>query len=203
MVIRVQCNCGKRLKVKDELAGKTGNCPNCGENLKIPKPKSTPVPKPKPFKKSKPPRAKAPLLKSNDQFVTAQDIYGTPESREQLRDQYRHLATLEEPEETELMDHVGETIRHDVDLFAEPPKEICPILSAWSDRIKGQKPVSWLKRTLVLGILITLLTIVGIGIGMLAQLGGKANELWSILLPLLCGLLFFGMGFFLELPATS
>lgn len=37
-MIRVVCQCGAKLKVKDELAGRVGKCPTCGEKLTIPKP---------------------------------------------------------------------------------------------------------------------------------------------------------------------
>jgi hypothetical protein len=36
MPIEVTCQCGKRLKAKDELAGRTVKCPNCQQPLKIP-----------------------------------------------------------------------------------------------------------------------------------------------------------------------
>lgn len=36
MPIKVSCQCGKRLVVKDEMAGKKGKCPACGQLLEIP-----------------------------------------------------------------------------------------------------------------------------------------------------------------------
>jgi hypothetical protein len=36
MPIKVQCDCGKALAAKDELAGKTVKCPGCQKPLKIP-----------------------------------------------------------------------------------------------------------------------------------------------------------------------
>lgn len=41
MPILLQCNCGKRLKVPDELAGRRGKCPACSTVLEIPAPGST------------------------------------------------------------------------------------------------------------------------------------------------------------------
>lgn len=41
MPISVQCACGKKLQVKDELAGKRGKCPACGQVLNIPLPEIT------------------------------------------------------------------------------------------------------------------------------------------------------------------
>jgi predicted RNA-binding Zn-ribbon protein involved in translation (DUF1610 family) len=42
MSIAVTCSCGKKLQVKDELAGKRGKCPACGALLTIPQPPSSP-----------------------------------------------------------------------------------------------------------------------------------------------------------------
>ena len=36
--IDVTCNCGKRLRLKAALAGKTGRCPNCNAPLQVPVP---------------------------------------------------------------------------------------------------------------------------------------------------------------------
>ncbi len=36
MTIPVACKCGKKLAAKDEFAGKTVKCPQCGQPLKIP-----------------------------------------------------------------------------------------------------------------------------------------------------------------------
>ncbi len=41
MPILLQCNCGKRLKVPDELAGRRGKCPACSTVLEIPAADST------------------------------------------------------------------------------------------------------------------------------------------------------------------
>lgn len=40
MPIRVKCQCGKQLAVKDELAGKRVKCPKCGGPLPIPQPQA-------------------------------------------------------------------------------------------------------------------------------------------------------------------
>ena len=36
MAIKVTCSCGRVLNVKDELAGKKGRCPSCGNVLQVP-----------------------------------------------------------------------------------------------------------------------------------------------------------------------
>ena len=48
MSIAVTCACGKKLLVKDELAGKLGKCPACGSTLVIPSPAATPLTSPPP-----------------------------------------------------------------------------------------------------------------------------------------------------------
>ncbi|WP_165228248.1 PrsW family glutamic-type intramembrane protease [Aquisphaera insulae] len=42
MSIRVQCECGKKLKAKDEMAGRTSPCPDCGRMLTVPIPAPAP-----------------------------------------------------------------------------------------------------------------------------------------------------------------
>src|SRR4051812_39861486 len=50
MAIKVVCDCGKKLNVKDELEGKRIKCPDCGESLTVGDEHATP---------SKPTKAKA------------------------------------------------------------------------------------------------------------------------------------------------
>lgn len=40
MPIKVSCQCGKRLSVKDEYAGKRVKCPGCGQPLSVPRPRA-------------------------------------------------------------------------------------------------------------------------------------------------------------------
>ncbi len=41
MTIEFECQCGKRLRVKDEHAGKKVKCPACGEPLVVPRSKQS------------------------------------------------------------------------------------------------------------------------------------------------------------------
>ncbi|QEH34938.1 hypothetical protein OJF2_34830 [Aquisphaera giovannonii] len=43
MAIRVQCECGKKLKARDEMAGRTAPCPDCGRPLTVPHPGPSPA----------------------------------------------------------------------------------------------------------------------------------------------------------------
>lgn len=36
MAIQFKCSCGKLIRVNEEMAGKTGKCPSCGERVKVP-----------------------------------------------------------------------------------------------------------------------------------------------------------------------
>src|SRR5262245_8361868 len=38
MPISVTCDCGRRLKARDEFAGKRAECPTCGRDVQIPDP---------------------------------------------------------------------------------------------------------------------------------------------------------------------
>ena len=37
MPLSVTCSCGKRFRVRDELAGKKVKCPECGESISVPR----------------------------------------------------------------------------------------------------------------------------------------------------------------------
>ena len=36
MAIEVSCECGKRLRARDELAGRKARCPGCGKSIVVP-----------------------------------------------------------------------------------------------------------------------------------------------------------------------
>src|SRR5262249_34239040 len=48
MSIRVQCECGKGLKLRDEGAGKKVRCPACGAAVRAPRPDAEEQPRPRP-----------------------------------------------------------------------------------------------------------------------------------------------------------
>ena len=41
MAIKIVCDCGRELKLKDEFAGKKGKCPGCGAVIQVPTPEET------------------------------------------------------------------------------------------------------------------------------------------------------------------
>jgi len=43
-MIEIACDCGKRIRVKDEHAGKKGKCPGCGNVVRIPMSEAKPEP---------------------------------------------------------------------------------------------------------------------------------------------------------------
>ena len=59
MPIQIKCQCGKVLKVKDELAGKAVKCPGCGKPVRVGK-ASAPAKAPAPVQKKKVSQAQAP-----------------------------------------------------------------------------------------------------------------------------------------------
>src|SRR5262249_18516041 len=57
MPIKLSCDCGKKLQVKDDLAGKKVKCPGCGAVVPVPAAVAeAPPPAPKPKMKAPPPR---------------------------------------------------------------------------------------------------------------------------------------------------
>ncbi len=44
MPFRVRCSCGATLKVRDDLAGKTGQCPKCGDSIPLVERRAAPSP---------------------------------------------------------------------------------------------------------------------------------------------------------------
>src|SRR5262245_48648354 len=43
-MIRVSCDCGQTLQVRDDLAGKRAKCPKCGNICTVPGPEDQPAP---------------------------------------------------------------------------------------------------------------------------------------------------------------
>lgn len=77
--------CGKRLKVRSELAGKKIRCKDCGHTFAVKAPsavKKNPDPKqkaPRPISKSSAPAAKAPAKQADDGEYGEQNPYGVTE----------------------------------------------------------------------------------------------------------------------------
>jgi hypothetical protein len=64
-MIQVACSgCGAKLKVKDELAGRSGKCPKCGAKVQIPIPAAVPATEPEP----------APVAASNNALDLLPDL---------------------------------------------------------------------------------------------------------------------------------
>jgi hypothetical protein len=58
MPIKVVCQCGARLKVDDNFAGRTGKCPACGDSIIVPEPETWIPAEPKPIKARSPLRSR-------------------------------------------------------------------------------------------------------------------------------------------------
>jgi hypothetical protein len=122
MAIIVTCECGRKLSIKEEHAGKDGICPNCKRTFRIPQtdvveaplpaPRAVPVPVPEPAD-SRPERL--------------------PEATPDRRD-----GEAEEPRE--VRDHGGGQLPYDADFFVKAPREIGPVISASTTLRRGMRP---------------------------------------------------------------
>jgi hypothetical protein len=116
MPIVVSCECGRRLQVREEFAGRRGQCPSCGRTFDLPS--ATPDPD-----------GAIPTRVSTD--LTAEPV--------------ARPAPLPEVEEVpaaapELRNHAGEPLPRDVDFFTPPPPEIGAVVSAHSTLRKSVRP---------------------------------------------------------------
>jgi hypothetical protein len=123
MSITFTCKCGKSVQVKDEYAGREGECPSCGRAVMIPEAEDeghiteqAPLPKPK---------AKA--------AETAP--WMAPQKK------VEHLPEPDE-DDTHLTTHAGGFIEEEDDFFVEAPKEIGRLHSAFTTLKKHQDPMS-------------------------------------------------------------
>jgi hypothetical protein len=116
MAIIVTCECGRKLSIKEEMAGRDGRCPSCQRVFRIPQPdvasepvpvaRAVPVPEPIPER--------------------------PPERRPEAE------AAPEEPRE--VRDHGGGQLPYDADFFVKAPKEIGPVISASTTLRRGMRP---------------------------------------------------------------
>src|SRR5688500_8475100 len=97
-------NCGRKLRVKDDFAGRTGQCPACGHTMDISGDSSE----------------AAPVQK------TAQVLEDTSPDDFQAES----AAPSSEHQQVEVCHDSGENISHKDDFFVLPPSQIGPIVSA-------------------------------------------------------------------------
>ncbi len=134
MAINFTCLCGKKLQIADQYAGTKGQCPACGKVVDIP--------------------LRDEYLEPA--YVTAEAVEVPPAPWESARDREEVPAPWEgddpgqrvpteqiyEPRPEEVHNHNGRPLPRQVDFFAEPPREIGPLVSAYSTLRRGKKPWS-------------------------------------------------------------
>jgi hypothetical protein len=156
------CDCGKKLRVNVDLAGKQGLCPACGQTLNIPfsdhdAPPARPVPPPLPTPQEYPQQDSPPV-----------EVAAPPEGQE--------------PQP--LTNHGGGPIEPDADFFVPPPPEIGELLSAHTSMRQGDEPwtpgarASWILLGVGIGVFI------GVLIALIARIRHPATLL---LVPLALG----------------
>jgi hypothetical protein len=179
VAIELTCTCGKKLKVKDEFAGRMGVCPGCGTSIAIPGAVVAPPPLPvvQPVQAIQPPplsqAAPPPLPVAPRERVTTRP----PESP---------------PPDEELRNHGGGDIPANADFFVDPPTEIGQLLSANATLAKEKEPWS------LTGRLVLALCGAGIGvlIGLLIIFLARPQSLfWLFIWPFGLGVLGGAIGF--------
>src|SRR5262249_4360877 len=118
MAIIVTCECSKKLSIREELAGRDGQCPSCKRVFRIPQPDVASEPVPVPVARAVP--APEPVPER------------PPERRAEEQ------APAEEPRE--VRDHGGGQLPYDADFFVKAPKEIGPVISASTTLCRGMRP---------------------------------------------------------------
>jgi hypothetical protein len=164
-VISLTCDaCGKKLQIRDEFAGQTGQCPACGFTLQIPIPAMI---------------VEEPLLTSR--AVEVRNHVPPP----------REPDSVEPPAGAEpLLDHGGGPIAAGADFFVPVPPEIGPLRSAHTTLRQGQEPMLMGARLLSAGLAACGGVLVGVIINAMASV---SNEFWQCFWPIALSLIAFGI----------
>jgi hypothetical protein len=126
IVINVICACGRKLRIGDEFAGQTGQCPACGANLLIPETTVAVTAPPEIFQ--------------DMELPTPRAVEQTPADTQETQ------TTEEEP----LLNHGGKPLPADIDFFIPPPAEIGPLRSACSTLRQGNEPIPLAARLFIM-----------------------------------------------------
>lgn len=165
MSIRFQCACGQTLEVAEQFAGKQARCPKCAALLRIPlqtvaiQQELPAVPR----RRSAPPPLPEEVVSGEteelDEDATAspasrkvtrprrveEDEEDTPQYDEKAnngRQRQRTRADADLEEEAPLINHAGNPLDEDADLFEPPPREIGQILTAYTSLRRDKRPLS-------------------------------------------------------------
>lgn len=164
MSIVVTCQCGRKLQIGDQYAGKQGQCPGCKRTLEIPYIDELPVvAEPEPYR---------PLSTAVTEEVEPEIVEEVPEVVEEV-----------EPEGP-VRNHGGELIRPDADFFIDPPPEIGKLISANTTLLRRMKPMDFGLRFLIACISALICALIGIGVVFLLQ---TRSLIWFVFWPIILG----------------
>ena len=175
-MISFQCNnCGKKLQVKDDFAGREGTCPACKRTMKIP---------------LRSVEAEPELL-----VPVAEEVPEKAPMRMREDEEPPRPPPTEENEEDEIRNHGGASLSAKDEFFVDPPEEIGPVISAYTTLRKGAEPMSQGARlgTAIVAGMVALI------IGVVIALALKNAPALQILIPLSLG----GAALGIALWATS
>lgn len=177
MAITIHCECGVKLQVKDEFAGKEGQCPKCQRTLHIPhQDQPLDVLEEAPLRTEV--REVEPDRRSRDD-----------EDDDRDRDRNRDRDRGDESDEP-VTDHGNEPLSSQMDFFVDPPRAIGPILSACSTLNKGVEPWSPGTRAGIILFVAALGTVIGLLISVGAQIRSPFwIAFWPMLLTLILALI--------------
>jgi len=185
-VISFDCNnCGKKLRVKDEFAGQTGQCPSCGQQMEIPSHDTESAPQ-KPVYDVVPEPDTAP---DEERVHAAGPVRLVPP-----RSRKNEYGENEWAPTGEVCNHSGGPISGKDDFFVPPPRELGEVASATTTLRKDAEPMSPGAR-LAGGIAAGA---VGLVIGVVIAVNLK-NAFWQLFWPVLLG----GLGLAIALFATG
>jgi hypothetical protein len=163
VAINLTCDCGRKLQIKDEFAGKEGRCPACGRTLQIPFPEES-------------------------GYASPLGVPAVPVAS--VREETESEPPPDEPAEQEegepLGNHGGESLPANADFFAAPPEEIGPLGSAYTTLRQGKQPMPLGMRLVAGGGAGLLGLVVGLVIN---QLFSVRSDFWQAAWPLGGGML--------------
>jgi hypothetical protein len=153
--IVLSCECGRKLQISEEFAGREGQCPSCGRTMLIPL--------------------------TGDLVRSSSVVSDLPSVSASLADAVTpQVDAVAQPADDRLTNHGGGTLRPDSDFFADAPEEIGPILSAHTTLTADRKPWSAGGRLIAVG----LTGIVGLAVGSLIVIVARPRaEFWHFLWP--------------------
>ncbi len=196
MPILLTCDCGRKLKIDDQFAGKQGRCPGCGQVLEIPADGDRQGPPPLPPPLPQPARAVPPPLPAGNGYPPAEQAVYPVAPPPEPAPPPQEAAPPPEGQRGPLTNHGGGELAQDADFFVPPPAEIGELVSAYTNMRQRDEPWAPVARAAwcILG------SSIGILLGVLLAILFRTRHIAPLLiLPLLLG----GIGLIIALWATG